>query len=574
MKADKILSFLLIPSSIAFFVLLSTRARYLVFLVGVGAVVGIALYYARAKCSVSGAKGIVKLILAAYLAYLASGTFFAAWQISPVAREILGVFTQDVDLILRALSFLFALASLPFLITVMDGIPLACKALNWKKLWKSADISMKSIVKSLAISCVVILAAAVLGLSLLVGVWQIPTENLFPNIQQSAFIIQKEGTIPELFQWCHSSLDNFTDSLMLLEASYESSDTPLQKALLAYHGVVGGGFPNAALISRFINGEAFSDYTAYARYWHGYLVFLRPLLQSMDYSSIRVLNGIVQLLLLTFICFLLAKRGLRPYIIPYIISYLMLMPVALAMSLQYSSCFYGMSIGAAALLLLPEQARRRYGWLVFTGIGIYVAFFDFLTYPIATFGVPAVLYTALQAGDSPENRISSIGKVGAAWCVGYAGMWSSKWILASLLTDFDIFSDAFGAVASRSAISAAGKYSFFACEAMNFETFFATPASFLFDAFVLCMILAILRKKEHIHRMSGIMIPYLILALAPFVWYAFALDHSTVHCFFTNKACVVSVIALMFALLECKTAADKSNRQSTQNASLNKSPEN
>ena len=139
MRIHKLLSFILIPSSIAFFVLLSTRPRYLVFLAGVGAVIGIALYYARAKCSVSGAKGIVKLILAAYLAYLAAGTFFAAWQISPVAREILGVFTQDVDLILRALSFLFALASLPFLITVMDGIPLAYKALNWKKLWKSAD---------------------------------------------------------------------------------------------------------------------------------------------------------------------------------------------------------------------------------------------------------------------------------------------------------------------------------------------------------------------------------------------------------------------------------------------------
>ena len=46
------------------------------------------------------------------------------------------------------------------------------------------------------------------------------------------------------------------------------------------------------------------------------------------------------------------------------------------------------------------------------------------------------------------------------------------------------------------------------------------------------------------------MIPYLTLSLAPIVWYAFATNHSTIHYWFTNKACVVSVVAILFGVTE------------------------
>lgn len=46
----------------------------------------------------------------------------------------------------------------------------------------------------------------------------------------------------------------------------------------------------------------------YTRYWHGYLVWLKPLLLLMDYADLRMLNMMLQLLLLlTVIKYFLQK---------------------------------------------------------------------------------------------------------------------------------------------------------------------------------------------------------------------------------------------------------------------------
>lgn len=40
----------------------------------------------------------------------------------------------------------------------------------------------------------------------------------------------------------------------------------------------------------------------------------------------------------------------------------------------------------------------------------------------------------------------------------------------------------------------------------------------------------------------------LTVGLSPIVWYGFATNHSAIHAWFTNKACVVSYLAVLFAL--------------------------
>jgi len=109
------------------------------------------------------------------------------------------------------------------------------------------------------------------------------------------------------------------------------------------------------LVAHYANGAPFIGISPYYQYWHGYQVIIRPLLSLFSYPMIRVLNGILQTVLLLFLCLLMRRNGLGRYILPYIASVLMLMPLALAMSLQFSSCYYILTLGREGI---PEAAKN------------------------------------------------------------------------------------------------------------------------------------------------------------------------------------------------------------------------
>lgn len=66
----------------------------------------------------------------------------------------------------------------------------------------------------------------------------------------------------------------------------------------------------------------------YARYWHGYLVVLKPLLLLLDYADIRILNMIVQLLLLVWLIVSMIEIDRKKYVLPFIAAVAVANPVA------------------------------------------------------------------------------------------------------------------------------------------------------------------------------------------------------------------------------------------------------
>ena len=96
--------------------------------------------------------------------------------------------------------------------------------------------------KSLKIISAIILnllAAIVLGTALLYAVFLLPTNRIEKHMVQSAITIQNEGMYPCLSQGFSSTLDNFTDSLMLLHASDTNNESTLNRAMAVYHGNIG-----------------------------------------------------------------------------------------------------------------------------------------------------------------------------------------------------------------------------------------------------------------------------------------------------------------------------------------------
>ena len=74
-------------------------------------------------------------------------------------------------------------------------------------------------------------------------------------------------------------------------------------------------------------------------------------------------------------------------------------------SLQYSTAFY-VAFGAMAVLLVADG--RLNDSLFFMAVGMLTSFVDFLTYPIATLGLPLVLHTNCAGGVSVKNRLGCL----------------------------------------------------------------------------------------------------------------------------------------------------------------------
>lgn len=409
-----------------------------------------------------------------------------------------------------------------------------------------------------------LICSVIIGVLLLTLAYSIPIEPIERNVEKSAHAISGEGTYPKLYSWCTSQLDNWTDSIMLLEAAYDSPDNAIRDAMNATHSEivtvteyngekVEEADPYKSLISHYVNGEDFTQVVNYARYWHGYQIFLKPLLTIMDYSAIRILNSIVQILLIAVLLVLLYKKGMKGYILPFLISYGFLMPIAVFKSLQFSTCFYIIIIGAIILTLIKDTVYQSKYLYVFLYLGIAVAYFDFLTYPIATYCVCALFLISGKDFKSVKDSFFELFKTIICWGIGYAGMWASKWVVGSIITGKNVLSNALSSAKGRSYLSnSLGSFGddLSAMLEYIFDCFFNTPVKYAFWAFLAVMIVLVtvmcIKSKLSYKTVLAILAVYSAVALLPVVWYIGLMQHSYWHFWFTNKALIAMVCAVMF----------------------------
>ena len=550
----------LLLSCIAFFIQIAPANYFALALFGVlGILAGVQL----GKWERSRLKPvwlIVLILISVYIAYSTGRVFHIIWAPSSQLKALLSRYTTDTDSLLNIFCSLGSVAAFPAVFALLrllfDYVQRIIPILREERSSLPRTSRRGTFIKAAGIAALNLIGAVILGVVLLTAVYKLPIERVDNNVRNSAEIIQSEGDFPIRYSWCSSQMFNYTDSIMLLEAADDSESSALERALMAYRGKIDGvsGISNT-LVSHYISGIEYTGKTSYSRYWHGYQVIFKPLLEIMDYGAIRVLNSIVQVALVILISVLLAKRNAGQYILPFLCAYLMLNPLTMGVSMQYSFCFYMIALGCIALLLLPEKKRSRYAYLVFLNIGIFTAYFDFLTYPIAAFGIPAVLYTVLKKEDSLTKKLEDLIRFGVVWCFGYGGMWVSKWVVANLLTGYDTIAEAVSQFSIRTSTknNYGTPFTKASCILLNCGEFLFTPASIICIVFALYLIRKIKASgSSGSNETLARFFPYLVLSFAPIVWYAFASNHSLIHYFMANKSCVVTMFAILAGLVDVK----------------------
>ena len=354
----------------------------------------------------------------------------------------------------------------------------------------------------------------------------IPQSSIYDNAKESKEYFSQHDTYPEVLNVSYFTLDYFTDALMINIASSGDDEHILDTTLLnPYHSQSKG-------ISEGLNTQNSSDIEHYSRYWHGYLLVLKPLLIFYSYNQIRIINAIF-LLLVTCYCFYLIyiKVGKR-IAVSFIISLLLIAFPIVPLTFQFSTCFYIAFIATIILLKFPQLTNTRDGSIIFFFIvGGATSYFDFLTTPQITLGFPLVAYLIKE---NRFNKVKELLVLGCIWALGYASIWVSKWLIAYILTGENVIM----AAVEQAEYRTAGEYN---TQCLN------TPIKILsyIIPFITLFLLCIYKKYTIGKKAVKDNLYLLLLALFVPAWYLLLRNHSVVHYWFTWRAIVLTIFCIL-----------------------------
>ncbi|HCP3562010.1 TPA: hypothetical protein ODM66_004214, partial [Escherichia coli] len=139
-----------------------------------------------------------------------------------------------------------------------------------------------------------------------------PDINITHNINESRKIFDQDGDYPRVSKnLIQTQLDNFTDILVMVPR------TNVDESVFRH--------------SMNMNG--------YPRYWHGYTVFLRPMLSVFDMNSVRIVYGITVLTLICLVFNALYKSISWEAALGFSIAMAFAHAEVFGMSMQFSNAF-------------------------------------------------------------------------------------------------------------------------------------------------------------------------------------------------------------------------------------------
>lgn len=399
----------------------------------------------------------------------------------------------------------------------------------------------------------IMIAGAIIGLLALLFAFQIPIDRIEHHVYQSLPMLESEFQSELIVPgYVASNRGSFTDCLMLEHAVYELEGcSTLEQVLYMYRGESGQGdgwAPGYSLVD-YLSGVEQTRIEQYPRYWHGYLVVLKPLLYFMTVNALRVLTSGVQFLLVGIIAMLCGQRKEQLLGWGLLLAIPFLYFFTMYSSLSLSICFYIMAIMMIVPLKWHEKLLINNGYLYFFLVGgMATAYFDFLTYPLVTLGFPlcVVLYLSKT---SWRDSFKSLLCYSIEWGVGYVGLWGMKWLLTDILTRGNTIQDAISTVALRSdSVEGYSKFAgYIQVLAVNIEPFCNWAFYVIIFAVLVWAIVLVLKNRKQVKTKTNwqnALIIFLV-ALMPFVWFFFTQNHSAEHAFFTCKILAISVFAFV-----------------------------
>lgn len=399
-----------------------------------------------------------------------------------------------------------------------------------------------------------LIIAILLGTIMMILAYSVPVSLIRKHVVESKDIFENEawgyGYSPRVST---SYPDHVTDALMILEAAAPTTGLLIQDALSnTWVGLDSGWSVEALTNFDEMNPNDGMTYS-YSRYWHGYLVWLKPFLSVMSYSEIRIIAMWIQTALLFYALYLLSKQE-KKLMFSLFCSYMFLNPITAAMSIQYASVYTITIIIVIALLKLNLYKSEKC-YLLFMWGGMAIAFFDFFTYPVVALGVPLIISVALNEENSVRVNVKNVVDYTIAYIIGYGGMWCGKWVLAGLFLNgnsvLKSFRNAFGQTIYRMSAGADENVMTVSYVLRQVLMHLNNKPMKIFVLLFFCTIAMLLLSRRCVVNLDFKIVPILIVSLYPFIWYMLVKNHSATHSRIEQREMAVSIMAVIYIISRC-----------------------
>ena len=281
----------------------------------------------------------------------------------------------------------------------------------------------------------------------------------------------------------------------------------------------------------------------YGRYWHGYLVIYRPLLILFNITELRIFLLITFIALLIYFMYLLRKRFSTSIMLIYGISLICSGYLSASYSLESSPIFLVTMI-SSIIYLIKIDKMKNFGLYIFA-IGCIANYFDFLTVPLISLGVPCSLYflKSMEEEINWKTRVKQLLIFSLLWVTGYALTWFTKWVLFDLTIESETSMIEIGI---KQVLLRVDRTNELTPNASLYDTVVTILGKSSFYTILTVGILMCINKfKVSIDKFNYSTLPFLILSIYPIIWYVVLANHTLFHYFFTYRHSLLYMLGLL-----------------------------
>lgn len=410
--------------------------------------------------------------------------------------------------------------------------------------------TIKYIIIFLITICVLI---ALLVLSAL-----IPKNIIINNLNKSSeYLKTVRGINRRTISKDYETIHYYADSILLNIILNIDSNNPIQSVFEAKYYEYKRADVNDDFINAIENGYEANQ--QYIRYWHGTTAILRPLLICFSINQIYIINQIVfGILVVTLFVLLFRKDKLLSIV--FLISFLITTMYITTKCIEYYSTVLIMLI-VSIIAVLTEKKENKNLYALFFISGILTCFFDFLTTETLTILIPLLIvllirYKENRLKDFKSELLFLILSLGL-WGIGYVATWFAKWILASLILKINAVDYVKDNLMLRINWNGNRKIDNELIKNTLLQNIrVLRPINTLKIKSVYIIIFTImgiaitLQGVNHLDKRNNwINYLLLIIGIIPYIRYCFLVNHSYNHYFFTFRAQLATIIALLSIII-------------------------
>lgn len=435
---------------------------------------------------------------------------------------------------------------------------------------------MKSTIKNIIKYLLIYIIAVIILFTTLVLTNKIPQKFIIDNLKESVeYYKTKSGIQRRGLNRESETLHYYADSMLLNIMYFIDTDNATESVMEAkfykyrfYDS--NGDFIDAIEKNKETNSQ-------YIRYWHGSLSVLRPLMTVLNIEQIYIVFNIIFWILFILLLVILLKKY-KTLAIVFIISSAMIMLHITPNCIEYIWTVLIMLIISIISLLIEKKGNKKLYAMYFLS-GIITCYLDFLSTETLTILLPVLLVILVRYKEERINGLKDVCKFliisGLLWFAGYSLMWVTKWILASIILNIDAMEYVKDNAMTRINWNSKREITinmylktlykniikiYPLNKALDNKKIIAVLA-LIFEIVILLKIISMAVqkiKKDKISKEGYIKVVLLLIATIPYLRYIVLLNHSYYHSFFTFRAQLPSLIAIIFIMIY---SIDKKIRQ-------------